>query len=558
MAYFALWLKDLYIMADNSDNIKIYNGTAALYQSKAAALKRTKPKYSEGVFRRTKRLIKGLKEVKAEIDAQPYCSAENIRERYEEVFHDAWSPLFDMVHNAADTLWSFLFNLWYDILGVIVFIINMVVKLAYYVASVGIFIWDRFWDLRLWADDRKKTLFQIFAAAVAIVVLGVMTINLLTAYEYSYFGRTLGTVKSKKEVYSTVTLIGDKLSDSTGVDVNLDTERDIEFKRVFGLNFKFDTQDDLLHKLKYMKDIQVTAYALKVDGTEVVILENEAIAKALIEDVKTSFTPKTDGLVYDEVSLGQEITIEAVTVKLGSLWRPDDAAKYLKTGTTSELSEGDVPEPIITVYATGTLTSYEEIGYGTRYVNDDSMYVTDVKQETAGKPGINKITSQVEIVNGVEVARTEESNVTLTQPVDAVYRRGTKEMPATISSSGTWMFPLRGSASLTSPYGYRNGSFHSGNDYYQPYGSPIYAADGGVVIAAGYQGSYGLKVEINHGNGYVTLYAHCSELLVSVGQTVQQGQMIARLGSTGWVTGAHLHFGAYYNGNLIDSRILFQ
>ena len=104
MAYFALWLKDLYIMADNSDNIKVYNaGTAALYRSKAAALKRTRPKYSEGVFRRTKRLIKGLKEVRAEIKSQPYCSAENVRERCKDVFHDAWSPLFDMVHNAADT-----------------------------------------------------------------------------------------------------------------------------------------------------------------------------------------------------------------------------------------------------------------------------------------------------------------------------------------------------------------------------------------------------------------------------------------------------------------------
>ena len=441
--------------------------------------------------------------------------------------------------------------------GVIVFFVNIVVKIAYYVASAGIFLWDRLWDIRLWAYARKKTLFQIFAAVVVIVVFGVMTINMLTAYEYSYFGRTLGTVKNKKDVYSTVALIGDKLSDSTGVDVNLDAERDIEFKRVFGLKFNFDTQDDILNTLTYMKDIQVTAYALQVDGTDVVYVESEAIAKALIEDVKTSFTPKMDDFVYDEISFGQELGIQAVTVKLSDLWRPDDAARYIKTGTTSELSEGDVPEPIITVYATGTLTSYEDIGYGTRYVDDDSLYVTDVKLDTAGKPGRNMITSQVDIVNGAEVARTELSKINITQPVDAVYRRGTKVMPATISSSGTWMFPLRGSANLTSPYGWRNGSFHSGNDYYQPYGSPIYAADGGVVIAAGYQGSYGLKVEINHGNGYVTLYAHCSELLVSVGQTVQQGQMIARLGASGWVTGAHLHFGAYYNGSLIDSRALF-
>ena len=537
---------------------------AALYQGNPAALvQMAASEPSDNIIKRTGRFIRGLKKVRAKIASNPYCSAENKRELYSKVFHGAWSPVFDVVHNAADTFWSFLFRLWYDTLGVLVFIINTIVKLVFYIAGAGIFLWDRLWDFRLWVYARKKTLFQIFTAAVAIVVLGVMTINLLTAYEYSYFGRTLGTVKTKQEVYSTVALIGDKLSDSTGANVNLDAERDIQFKRVFGLNFKFDSKDDILNTLTYMKDIQVTAYAIRVDGVDVVVLDNEAAARSVIEDLKTSFTPKTEGLVYDDVSFGQEVKVEEVTVKLGTLWRPDDAAKYLKTGTVSDLSEGDVPDPVITVYSTGTLTSYEEIAYETTYIEDDTLYLNEMEEETEGQPGVNMITAQVDLVNGVEVSRIERSNVTISEPVDAVYRRGTKDIPA-VSGSGTWMFPLKSDYRLTSPYGGRTSLFagmmsnHEGNDFACYEGTPIYASDGGVVTWAGARSTYGMLVEISHGNGYTTLYAHCSAILVTVGQEVQQGEMIARVGHTGAASGSHLHFEARYNGVAFDSLDLFR
>lgn len=73
-------------------------------------------------------------------------------------------------------------------------------------------------------------------------------------------------------------------------------------------------------------------------------------------------------------------------------------------------------------------------------------------------------------------------------------------------------------------------------------GSSIKAADGGTVIYSGYYGSYGYLIEIDHGGGFTTRYAHCSELLVSKGEKVYQGQVIAKVGSTGYSTGPHLHF----------------
>ena len=80
------------------------------------------------------------------------------------------------------------------------------------------------------------------------------------------------------------------------------------------------------------------------------------------------------------------------------------------------------------------------------------------------------------------------------------------------------------------------------------YGDEINAAANGVVVFADWHSGYGLKVIIDHGDGLSTLYAHCSKLLVSVGDTVLKGQSVALIGATGRVTGPHLHFEVLKNG----------
>lgn len=89
-------------------------------------------------------------------------------------------------------------------------------------------------------------------------------------------------------------------------------------------------------------------------------------------------------------------------------------------------------------------------------------------------------------------------------------------------------------------YGYSR--YHSGLDIATSYGEPIYSAAAGVVIESGYNGGYGNCLKVDHGNGLVTLYGHCSSLLVNQGEYVTKGQMIARVGSTGVSTGPHLHY----------------
>lgn len=93
---------------------------------------------------------------------------------------------------------------------------------------------------------------------------------------------------------------------------------------------------------------------------------------------------------------------------------------------------------------------------------------------------------------------------------------------------------------------------HSGIDIPGALGSPILAADAGVVTFAGADGGYGLMIEVDHGNGLRTRYGHLSRVLVSVGSPVQRQQAIGLMGSTGHSTGSHLHFEVLRNGTKVD------
>ncbi len=106
---------------------------------------------------------------------------------------------------------------------------------------------------------------------------------------------------------------------------------------------------------------------------------------------------------------------------------------------------------------------------------------------------------------------------------------------------------------ITTRFG-RSSSGHRGLDIATSTGTPIKAAAGGKVTVAGWNNSYGYMIKVSHGNGVETVYAHCSKLLVSKGQTVSQGQVIAKIGSTGYSTGPHLHFEVRVNGTLYNPQ----
>lgn len=113
------------------------------------------------------------------------------------------------------------------------------------------------------------------------------------------------------------------------------------------------------------------------------------------------------------------------------------------------------------------------------------------------------------------------------------------------------------SGQMSSPFGVRGFAFHPGVDICNVVGTPVRAAKGGVVQNAGWMGAYGYAVDIDHGGGVITRYAHCSRVLVSAGQSVDAGQQIARMGSTGRSTGPHLHFEVRIHGRAVNPAGFF-
>ncbi|MEE8118351.1 MAG: M23 family metallopeptidase [Gammaproteobacteria bacterium] len=111
---------------------------------------------------------------------------------------------------------------------------------------------------------------------------------------------------------------------------------------------------------------------------------------------------------------------------------------------------------------------------------------------------------------------------------------------------------------LSSYFGVRTDPFtgklarHYGVDFAGKFGSEIYAVGAGVVTWAGPRYGYGQMVEINHGNGYATRYAHNSKIMMNVGDTVKKGQVIARMGESGRATAPHVHFEVLYNGKVVN------
>lgn len=123
-------------------------------------------------------------------------------------------------------------------------------------------------------------------------------------------------------------------------------------------------------------------------------------------------------------------------------------------------------------------------------------------------------------------------------------------------SSGKFSYPINGR--LTCKFGWRihplwgGRNFHTGIDLAAPYGKPITASDRGEVIFSGWWGGYGKAVVIDHGRGYTTVYGHMSRAYAQAGQSVEKGQTIGLIGSTGYSTGPHLHFEIRVNGKPVD------
>lgn len=450
-----------------------------------------------------------------------------------------------------------------------------------------------FRSIHFFRMELKKYRRQILRTAVYFVAGGVLIVILfasVTDYEYAYNGRTLGVVKEQTDVLEILDLVSEELSMEYGSNINIDPKTDISFKPVISYGRDIDKMDDVLQKFTYMGDIQATAYAIIVDGERMAVVESEKIAQSILDSILTSYL-KDDDTEYEYVGFAEDIKIEAFSTTLANVSSKSAALKKFKNGGQAEetykvvagdtiygicnkldltfkelqsmnpgldmddtLHVGDKfvikkEVPLLTVETVEISTFAESIDYDVVYKESSSYYIGDQVVSRAGKKGKARVTARLTKKNGKTVEREDLNTVVITEPVDKIIVKGTK-VPPPKKGTGTFIRPVN--VGVYRGWGMRWGRMHYGLDYAAPTGTSVYASDGGTVITSGWHGNYGYYIKIDHGGGFVSLYAHCSKLLVKVGDKVYQGQRIGLVGNTGRSTGPHCHFEIFKFGKNVN------
>ncbi len=446
---------------------------------------------------------------------------------------------------------------------------------------------------RLAARVRERTPKHYLAQSAVFLTAGVLLatyaayqILYTTATTVTFEGRELGTVASEEEAQAAVRQVEHSISKALGSSYTLEPDR---VSYTTGLTYRgaLVEEADLEEALSQSLRVVEHGYGLYVGGEFLGATQTKGAFEELLNQVAANYRNENtisidfvEGVEVRECDLPVEeftnladvaLLLNSVkdgevtyTVKEGDCWSviaedhnmTSKELLALNTGyDIDKLQIGDVllisnAVPYLTVRATQMEYYEEDIPYEVEYVDDNTMWEGDTKVISKGEYGKANTVAKVTYECVTEVEREIISQDIFQEPVTEIQARGTLERP-TWAATGSFRWPTSGT--ITSRYGYRNifggSSFHGGIDIANSYGTNVVAADGGIVIYAGWNsGGYGYLVQIDHQNGYVTYYGHNSSLNVSVGDKVYKGQHIAEMGSTGRSTGNHCHFEVRLNG----------
>lgn len=425
---------------------------------------------------------------------------------------------------------------------------------------------------------------------IAILVTGLLAAGILvvfdmfTVYEYAYNGKVLGYVNNQEDVTDVLEVAGSQLTSnsSTEADVKFVANQNVTFNPVDGRGKSTDDSDTVVNKLIYMTDIETEAYAV-YDGDKVVaIVKDQNDADSLLLQAKSQLSTPDKGMELVSSDFTNDLAVKPVNVLLGSIQSNVEAQEQMVNGgemyTFHIVEEGETLQGLASLFGVETADIFNEdnskpvseieqgdrvcirnivapvsvsmteegklrevIEFETIKKETDELYKGDTQLQQEGRDGYQIFEGTITKVGGeiVEKVDTKEPE-TIIEKKDKIILVGTAERPKT-AATGTFIMPIK-TYVVTSEWGGRWGRMHEGMDFGAGTGTPIYAADGGKVVKADWFSGHGLCVQIDHGNGVQTRYSHCSQVLVSVGDLVYQGQNIALVGNTGHSFGSHLHF----------------
>ena len=449
------------------------------------------------------------------------------------------------------------------------------------------------------SDAYSNTRRSIGAAILVtgMVITAILIIfDMFTVYEYAYNGKVLGYVKNQEEVTDVLDVAGRQLTynSSTEADVKFVANQNVTFNPVDGRGKSTDDSDTVVNKLIYMTDIETEAYAV-YDGDKVVaIVKDQNDADKLLLQTKDDLSTPDRGMELVSADFTNDLSVKPVNVLLGSVQSNAAAQEQMTKGglmnTYHIVEDGETIQSLAAEFGVEDFEIYDEnnkdqvtevetgdrvcirnnvspvsvkmvekgklkeiIEFKTIKKETDEYYKGDSYLEQEGQDGVQIFEGEITKVGGEVTDRKETAEPEIIkEKKDKIILVGTAERPKT-AATGTFIVPLDHYV-VTSEWGGRWGRMHEGMDLAAPTGTPIHASDGGKIIKANYWSGHGLCVEIDHGNGVITRYSHCSAVFVSIGDLVYQGQHIANVGNTGHSFGSHCHFEVRVNGSSQNPR----
>ena len=309
-----------------------------------------------------------------------------------------------------------------------------------------------------------------------------------------------------------------------------------------GQEKEFDDYDLGLKNVNFSEEVEIVEAYLPAS-------QLSELDQAIEDVIKEQETPGEytiqPGDTLSEIAIKVDIPIDKI-VELNNDKLEDE---------NSTIRQGDkliitVPEPELSVERMER-KYYEEIyDADIIYIENDDWYTTQTKVHQQPSAGFRKVVVDVGYLNDKEVSREILKEEIVMEAVPKIVERGTKIPP-------TYVKPISGGR-LSSKFGRRStptkgaSTYHKGVDWAVPTGTSVYASCGGTVAKAGWGSGYGYVVYINHADGRQTRYAHLSKVLVSAGQSVNQGDKIALSGNTGVSSGPHVHFEILINGSQVN------
>ena len=288
-------------------------------------------------------------------------------------------------------------------------------------------------------------------------------------------------------------------------------------------------------------------YKVSISGEELGYVEDK---QALEETLKEEITESSDKTIED-VSLNKEPEYELKLVSRTENTEEKEVVQELKEETTVTYKYYEIAVQENVVDKVNTSEEAEELVNEIKEENDsEEINLSIVEKYTQNEEEAN--TSDLEVAK----ANVQETVQTAIEEIEQ-QKEEEERWNALPSINGIKLAVTPIEGTITSRYGVSSNirkSTHTGLDISAVTGTDIKVVADGTVISAGYSGSYGYLVKVDHGNGVETWYAHTSKMYVKKGDTVKAGDVIAAVGSTGNSTGPHLHLEIRVNGEHVDPQ----